>query len=60
MYAQDQDRFFEDYAKAHVKMSELGQEANLLSEFDQKHIKHGGYVEPGLEEQERGVNVTPQ
>ena len=33
-YAQDQNRFFTDYAEAHVKMSELGQEANLLDEFE--------------------------
>jgi L-ascorbate peroxidase len=33
-YAQDERLFFSEYASAHVKMSELGQEANLLSEFD--------------------------
>lgn len=27
-------------------MSELGQEANLLSEFDESTRKNGGYVEP--------------
>jgi hypothetical protein len=27
-------------------MSELGQEGNLLSEFDEKDHKQGGYVEP--------------
>lgn len=34
MYAQDQNLFFSHYAEAHVKMSEWGQEDNLLSEFD--------------------------
>lgn len=34
MYAQDQNLFFEHYAEAHVKMSEFGQEAHLLSEFE--------------------------
>lgn len=38
MYAQDENRFFEDYARAHVRMSELGHEAYLLTEFDEKHI----------------------
>lgn len=33
-YAQDEALFFSDYAAAHVKMSELGQEEHLLSEFD--------------------------
>lgn len=36
MYAQDQNLFFQHYAEAHVKMSEWGQEQNLLSEFDTK------------------------
>ena len=43
-YAQDQDLFFEHYAEAHVKMSELGQEANLLSELGE-----GDYNEPRLD-----------
>ena len=30
-------------------MSELGQEANLLSEFDSKNIKDGGYIEPNYD-----------
>lgn len=38
-YAQDQNLFFFDYANAHVRMSELGQEANLLSEFEGP-VKH--------------------
>ena len=32
-YAQDQDLFFRNYAKAHVKVSEIGWEGHLLSEF---------------------------
>lgn len=34
-YAQDQNLFFDHYAQAHIKMSEFGQEKNLLSEFDE-------------------------
>ena len=34
-YAEDEQLFFRDYAFAHVKLSELGQEKNLLSEFDE-------------------------
>lgn len=34
MYAQDQNLFFDHYAKAHIKMSEFGQEDTLMSEFD--------------------------
>ena len=30
-------------------MSELGQEANLLSEFDANTTKSGGYVEPTID-----------
>ena len=37
--------FFEHYANAQVKMSELGQEHNLMSEFDSNDNKEGGYVE---------------
>lgn len=44
-YAQDQNLFFHDYAKAHVKMSEFGQEENLLSEFDNATQERGGYLE---------------
>ena len=40
--------FFNEYAKAHVKASELGQEANLISEFEPHHQDDGGYVEPSL------------
>jgi hypothetical protein len=35
--------FFENYAKAHVKISERGQEEHLLSEFDSDDIVDGGY-----------------
>jgi L-ascorbate peroxidase len=46
-YAQDEQLFFRDYANAHVKLSELGQEANLLSEFDEPSVEQtGGYIEP--------------
>lgn len=44
-YAEDQDLFFENYAKAHVKISERGQEENLMSEFDEEYIVDGGYQE---------------
>ena len=42
-FAQDQDLFFEEYANAHIKMSECGQEANLMSE-----IGEGDYLEPKM------------
>jgi L-ascorbate peroxidase len=46
-FAQDENLFFSEYAAAHVKMSELGQEKNLLSEFDESSSKaNGGYIEP--------------
>ena len=46
-FAQDEKLFFRDYAFAHVKMSELGQEKNLLSEFDYNSQQAtGGYIEP--------------
>ena len=44
-YAQDQKLFFENYARAHVKISERGQEENLISEFDESDIIDGGYQE---------------
>ena len=44
-YAQDQDLFFSNYAKAHVKISELGQEDNLISEFEPHRQVDGGYQE---------------
>jgi L-ascorbate peroxidase len=44
-YAEDQDLFFENYARAHVKISERGQEDNLLSEFNEEDIVDGGYQE---------------
>lgn len=49
MYAQDQNKFFDDYARAHVKLSELGQEEYMLSEFDENNRKEGGYMEPSFE-----------
>lgn len=36
MYAQDQEKFFEDYAVAHQKMSEWGQEANIKYEIQDR------------------------
>jgi L-ascorbate peroxidase len=42
-YAQDQNLFFTNYARAHVKVSEMGQEDNLLSEFNDEDIVDGGY-----------------
>ncbi len=51
MYAEDQNLLFDDYAKAHVKMSELGQENNLMSEFDSTDNKEGGYMEPPKKEE---------
>jgi len=42
-YAQDQNLFFENYARAHIKVSEMGQEENLLSEFNDDDIVNGGY-----------------
>lgn len=44
-YAQDQDLFFRNYAKAHVKVSEIGWEGHLLSEFQPDRIIDGGYME---------------
>lgn len=44
-YAQDQDLFFRNYAKAHVKVSEIGWEGQLLSEFQPDRIIDGGYME---------------
>ena len=45
-YAEDQDLFFQNYAKAHVKVSEVGWEGKLLSEVDQPdRMIDGGYME---------------
>lgn len=44
-YAQDQDLFFRNYAKAHVKISEIGWEDQLLSEFEPNKVVDGGYQE---------------
>jgi L-ascorbate peroxidase len=38
-YAQDQNLFFDHYAQAHIKMSDFGQEENLLSEFENNDPK---------------------
>jgi len=45
-YADDQELFFTNYAKAHVKLSERTHEATLMSEFDSMHQIGGGYHEP--------------
>lgn len=45
-YAQDETLFFTDYANAHNKLSELGQEDQLVSELDGTNIVDGGYQEP--------------
>ena len=46
VYAQDQDLFFQNYAKAHVKVSEQTHEETLMCEFDEKNIVPGwGYME---------------
>lgn len=45
IYAEDEKLFFANYARAHVKISERGQEENLLSEFDETDIIDGGYQE---------------
>jgi L-ascorbate peroxidase len=44
-YAQDQDLFFRNYAKAHVKLSEIGWEGQLLSEMEPERTIDGGYIE---------------
>lgn len=44
-YAQDEDLFFTNYAKAHVKVSELAVEDQLVSEFEADRIIDGGYQE---------------
>ena len=38
--------FFENYALAHVKVSEAGHEGDLMSEFDENNMTTGGYMEP--------------
>jgi L-ascorbate peroxidase len=35
MYAQDQEKFFEDYAEAHDMLGSMGQEQNLICEIEQ-------------------------
>lgn len=46
-FADDERLFFAEYAQAHVKMSELGWEGKLLSEFDEPATRaQGGYIEP--------------
>ena len=47
-YAEDQELFFTNYAKAHVKLSEQTHEATLLSEFQEERQFRGGYQEAPL------------
>jgi len=56
-YAEDQDLFFTNYARAHVKVSEMGQESRLLSEFDPSDIVDGGYQEFGGHWSENRIDV---
>ena len=44
-YAQDEQLFFKNFAKAFVKVSETAQDGKLLSEFDSSRNIDGGYVE---------------
>jgi len=44
-YAEDENLFFANYAKAHVKVSELNQEDKLVSEYEADRIVDGGYQE---------------
>jgi len=46
VYAQDQSLFFANYAKAHVKISELTFENSLAGEIEPQFIVDGGYQEP--------------
>ena len=58
-YADDQDLFFRNYAKAHVKVSELGWEGRLLSEFENNRIVDGGYQEESrLQNLIKAIRVT--
>ena len=41
----DQNLFFENYARAHVKISEMGWEENLMGEFNEEDIVNGGFQE---------------
>lgn len=44
-YAEDETLFFNNYATAHVKVSELGHENQLYSEIEADRIIDGGYQE---------------
>ena len=44
-FAEDEELFFKSYARAHVKMSEIGWEGQLLSEIEPHRIVDGGYME---------------
>jgi len=45
IFADNQELWFEVYARAHAKFSEYGQEKNLWSEINEEHIQEGGYHE---------------
>lgn len=45
-YAEDETLFFMNYARAHVKVSQIGCEGALMSEVDSKFVEDGGYREP--------------
>jgi L-ascorbate peroxidase len=45
IFADNQELWFEVYARAHAKFSEQGQEKNLWSEVNEAHIQEGGYHE---------------
>ena len=44
-YAQDEELFFKNYARAHVKVSEIGYEGKLLSEVEPNRMIDGGFQE---------------
>lgn len=48
-FAEDEKLFFELYAEAHVKLSELGQEQHVRSEYSSADVVRGGYMENGGE-----------
>ena len=44
-YAQDQNKFFTDFANAYFKLSQLGQEHRVIGEIDPSDMIDGGYIE---------------
>ena len=45
IFADNQELWFEVYARAHAKYSEFGQEDKLMSEINEEHCMEGGYHE---------------